>query len=905
MQQQPQQQSQPATPSPYMNLPLAADHGVEAIWQRVAERVAAWLDERGLALRDAVLLLPFAQQLAPARRAWMRLGRWQPRIETTHSLAAALGPNFLAEAQQITFDPAIDALTAAGLLAQQSWAQGLRRRDERAFRLALTRLVECAHALARAAGQRAPTDRDAFWANAREQLAQTTGPGGIERALALVALEWAASDGRAPATDALFELRPSAWIQVQAGGPDPLSQALLADAGARGIATLRLVTDLDLDAPFELAPPIGRLEQALCSDFEDLAQCSAAAILQHLAAGRAPLALVAQDRVLVRRIRALLERQAVPLLDETGWTLATTPPAAQLMALLRAAAPQGSLDEWLAFLKTDLARDLRERAGGGALALFESRCRADGWRTPQAVRIRRLTAASARLWEQARVALQPLTGGARRSLADWLAALLETLRGLRADELLQEHEAGSKLLDALWLSRSPWPDSAHEHALRDNELRYAEFIAWVDETLEAQQYVPPAGADPQVFVTPLARAMLRPFGAIVLPGADAQTLGGSAKLPALLSDAQARAIGLPDLQQQRDATAFAFAQTLRAPALTLLRCTAHGAEPLAPSPLVERLSLALARAGHAPLAAWNDARPTRDIVAAPRRRAAARAAGLLPASLSASSLESLRNCPYQFFARVLLGLRTQDELETETDKRDYGTWLHAVLHRFHEERMATAAPSAPALGDEARLRAAAAAQMEALALPAAEFLPFSASFERFVPRYLEWLAETEDAGQRYASGEQAREIAPFDDDPVLRGLVLRGRLDRIDEQGVTRLLIDYKTGGVAGLKDKVAQPLEDTQLAVYAALAQADAPEQGDGTELRAQYLALDDGKGIAAVEHVDVARSAAVLIAGVADDLRAAHGGAPLPALGEGMACAICEMRGLCRRDDWTEVAI
>ena len=27
--------------------------------------------------------------------------------------------------------------------------------------------------------------------------------------------------------------------------------------------------------------------------------------------------------------------------------------------------------------------------------------------------------------------------------------------------------------------------------------------------------------------------------------------------------------------------------------------------------------------------------------------------------------------------------------------------------------------------------------------------------------------------------------------------------------------------------------------------------------------------------------------------------------ALGEGLACAYCEMRGLCRRDDWDEVAL
>lgn len=883
-------------------LPLDAEHGAEAFWLRVAERASAWLDQQDLALRDAVLLVPFAQQLAPARRAWMRLSRWQPRIETTHSLAAALGPNYLPQAQQITFDPAIDALSAGNLLQAQSWAQALKRRDERAYRLSLSRLVEAAHAFARAAAQRAPAAREDFWTQARASLAQAGGPGGLERALALVALEWAAADGREPPTDALFALRPSAWIQVQAGGPDPLSEALLAGADAAGVPALRLVADVQLDEVFAAQPPLGLIEQAVCEDFEDLAQRSAAAVLQHLAAGRTPLALVAQDRVLVRRVRALLERQAVPMLDETGWTLATTPPAAQLMALLRAAAPQASLDEWLAWLKSDLARALREHAGGSALPLLEARCRAEGWRTPQALRPPKLAPASLRLWEAAREVLAPLgEGGAvrRRSLADWLAALLELLQRLRADSLLQEHEAGEKLLDALWLSRSPWPDTAHEQILRDTLMRYAEFIAWIDETLEAQQYVPAAGPEPQVMITPLARAMLRPFAAIVLPGADAQTLGSTGKLPALLSDAQALAIGLPDLQQQREALAFAFAQALRAPALTLLRCGALGAEPLAASPLLERLNLALLRGGHAPVGSWGDARPERELALVPGARAAAHAPGLLPAALSASSLESLRSCPYQFFARVLLGLREQAELEAETDKRDYGTWLHAVLFQFHQQRLDGGAEGAE--GDEQRLRRIGAEQIAAQGLPAAEFLPFSASFERFVPRYLDWLAGAEAEGQRYAAGEQDRQVEPYAGG-ALQGLLLRGRLDRVDEQGGGRVLIDYKTGGLAGLKAKVARPLEDTQLAVYAALMQEG---EGGAVELRARYLALDDGRGIAAVEHPDVARTAALLIEGVGRDLLAAHGGALLPALGEGAACAFCEMRGLCRRDDWAEVAL
>ncbi|HEX2009869.1 MAG TPA: hypothetical protein VJN44_02920, partial [Roseateles sp.] len=83
------------------HFPLDRRHGTAEFWLRLAETVHAWLEAEGLAARDAVLLLPFAQHLAPARRAWMSLGaRWQPRIETTHSLASALGPSPLPQAQQ-------------------------------------------------------------------------------------------------------------------------------------------------------------------------------------------------------------------------------------------------------------------------------------------------------------------------------------------------------------------------------------------------------------------------------------------------------------------------------------------------------------------------------------------------------------------------------------------------------------------------------------------------------------------------------------------------------------------------------------------------------------------------------------------------------------------------------------
>jgi ATP-dependent helicase/nuclease subunit B len=930
----------PQVPRP-VDFPLSPATTSAAIWDGVARRAADWLEARGLPARDAVLLLPFAQHLQPARLAWMKLSRWQPRIETTRSLASALGPAALSQPLQLTGDAAIDALAARTLLRGQTWAEALREEDPRAHAAAVERLVEAAHALAASAALRAPDRRAEFWDQGRQLLAAQSGVGHLERALLAVALEWAASDPRAPATDGLFALRPSAWLHLQCGGPDLLADALLASAEAAGIPCLRLSADLPLDEVFAGGAPQGRLEQAVCEDFEDLAQCSAAAVLDHLQAGRAPVALIAQDRVLLRRVRALLERQGLGIKDETGWTLATTAPAAQLMAMLRAARREAGVDDWLAWLKTPLAASLREVGGSGALSALEAKCRQRGWSLPMAVRVERLPAASARVWERAQQALAPLQHRGAQPLERWLGTLKEVLEQLGADEQLKRQPAGGpQVLDTLWLSKSPWPGSAHEAVLQDAQLSASEFVAWVSDTLEAGQYQPPLEGGLQVMITPLARTLLRPFGAVVLPGADAATLGPVPPGPVLIGDRLARELGLPTVEDKRQALAWQFAQLMRAPALTLLRRGHLGSEPLAASPLLDRLDLALQAGGHGSLLHWTDPRVDESVPAAHAGRASACAEGRLPSAMSASAVESLRQCPYQFFARVLLGLRESSELEVQADKRDYGTWLHAVLHQFHDERVRGVDPE---LGDDARLERASQDQMRELGLSPAEFLPYSASFARFAPAYLAWLAEREAEGERFAQGEVERRVRPWVGiEPALEDLVLLGRLDRVDAAADGRVLIDYKTGSVKGLKDKVADPLEDTQLTVYAVLmgagdavapdarsahpmtlpSESDAAvnslsrEAGEGRGeggssrtsrspmLRAQYLALDDSKGIAAIEHEDVATTATIMLDGLRADLMAIHAGDPLPALGEGLACEYCEMRGLCRRDDWEGAA-
>ena len=285
--------------------------------------------------------------------------------------------------------------------------------------------------------------------------------------------------------------------------------------------------------------------------------------------------------------------------------------------------------------------------------------------------------------------------------------------------------------------------------------------------------------------------------------------------------------------------------------------------------------------------------PLRQVVASPIARPAPSAAQALPKRLSASSVEALRTCPYRFFALTLLGLKQSPELDAALEKRDYGTWLHGVLLRFHVERPA----SGEAAADAARLRAAADAEQAALALDAAQLLPFRAAFERFVTSYLDWLQARDAEGWRYEAGE----LALRREEEALAGVALDGRVDRIDVHAAsnTRQLIDYKTGSVQALKDKVADPLEDTQLAFYAALL-------GVAQPVRAIYLALDERKPPLEIEHPDVAASAAMLVHGLAHDLAQLRGGAGMPALGEGAVCDYCEARGLCRRDHWAgEVSV
>ena len=831
-------------------------------------RIHAQLQARQAHPARTVVILPYAQLLPLAVRLWARLypDGFSPRFETTQNWVAAAGGREL-DAQDIRMDPALDTLTAQALLAG-SGAQG----QEALAPL----LVQAAYQLAPLAAAAGPEQR-AVWA----QTARLHASLGMdsqalvwEARVARLAVEWAAVSSYA--SDALFDRQLpetlDCLVLVQGANYDALPVGLEPVWGDK-LLILPLA-----DSSVTGQPALcKRLALHACEDAEDEAQRTAACLLDHIAAERYPVALVSADRALTRRVHAVLETAGVAVRDENGWKLSTSHAGACVMALLRAAQWNASSDAVLSALK---------QAPGylDALDALEAAVRSDqvrDWRqvatSPTVARSPALLEACAEV-EQLRSAMV-----GRKPLAGWLAALKLGLQRTRQWESLQEDGAGRKLLAVLRLEptdASQWSYLQGQALWAGRRMDLMEFTSWVNQALEGASFQPDYPDQEQVVILPLSQMLGRPFAAVVMAGCDEVRLNPSPEPPGGWTPAQRAALGLPSRDALESQLRQVWRHALASPACDVLwRNSDDTGEALQPSALVQQLRL-----GAQGVMDGRDPRDTRWVAPQPCLPPQPTGPALAVHTLSASAYEDLRHCPYRFFGQRMLGLRAVDELDAELDKRDFGVWLHAVMQVFHAalaKQPRTELAARAALLDQCSKEVTAS-----MALPEGEFLPFAAAWPAVRDGYLAWLTAHEAEGAVFASGEmpQRQRIGP---------VTLIGRTDRTDilPDG-TLMLLDYKTEPVAKTRTRVQDPLEDTQMAFYAALLPNDT--------LRAAYVNVGERDGTAAYEQQEVVMARDALVDGVQSDMARIAQGAALPALGEGNVCDFCQVRGLCRKDFW-----
>ncbi|CAN7642188.1 PD-(D/E)XK nuclease family protein [Acidovorax sp. LjRoot117] len=847
------------------------------LWRRVLAQVALHIEQCAAHPARTVVLVPYAQLMPWAHRYWgmAHPDGFAPRFETTRNWARQLAA-FVPQGDDLAGDVARDTLTARLLLDKAGLSA---QRDVLA-----TPLQEAAAQLAPAVAAVPPSQREAWGEQARALLPPADEGSALrfEAVVARIALEWVLASRHA--TDVLFEPGVArsidALVLLPGFQPDALAQALQAHWGGKA-SSLALWTG----SPDKPAAGHGRVALHAAQDAEDEAQRAAACVLAHLAAGRIPVALAANDRALTRRIGAHLASAGVAVRDENGWTLSTTRAAARLMAALTACAWDATTDavlDWLkhvpradAALLARLERALRK----SAMASWGHVARHDWASVPDVA----LVVAQVQDW---RDSLR-----AARALPQWLQALRTLLVDTGQWTVLEEDAAGARVLSALRLQAGQeaeldgWGDGA------GRRMTLAEFTRWANEVLEADRYVPAQMGDAPVVVLPMPQLLARPFAALVLPGCDEKRLQAAPEPAGEWTQAQREAWGLPTRASAEMAQRAAWQHALQTPAVDVLwRTGDEGGEPLLASPLVLALHLDGAAQGGA------DSRTQRTVDAAPTERPQPQGDRLPVQRLSSTAYSDLRHCPYRFFALRQLGLQEADELAADVDKRDFGNWLHAVLQHFHEALLAHPVQSPPER--VARMDAAAQAVTREQRLGEGDFLPFAAGWPQVRDGYLRWLAQHEQTGARFRQAE-LRTTQP------LGSLELVGTLDRVDAvdavdtvpavaaQGEpATLVIDYKTENDTVTRKRIQSGAEDTQLAFYAALLSHDT--------LRAAYVNVGERGETQMHEQEDVVHLRDLLVEGIQHDFERIAAGDPLPALGEGMVCEYCAARGLCRKDFW-----
>jgi ATP-dependent helicase/nuclease subunit B len=620
------------------------------------------------------------------------------------------------------------------------------------------------------------------------------------------------------------------------------------------------------------------------TSLEQEARAAAMQVRLWLQAGKRDIAIVAQDRVVARRMRALLERAEVLVADETGWTFATLSVSTVLDRWLTALQSDFYHHDLLDLLKSPfIFADMTAGERKSAVYELEQLLRKQGVVSgleafidlvPHEVA---LHVPLARLRQAAAL----LDQSKKRTLTEWLAALRESLEVLSITKGLQQDDAGQQLLGAL----EQW-----QQELANDKGRYAfhEWRRWLAQQLDVQTYHD-SSIDSPVRFTHLAATRWRNFDAVLLLGCDADHLPSAGDGGRWFNDAVRSVLNLP--------TRATHASRQRADLMALLALNDSvlvtwqkdkSGEARLLSPFLQMLRDDYEQAHGDDLAetelhAYLTAEDARHVSLTPSAQPVPSvAAEAVPVSVSISGYNSLVACPYQFYARHILKLNELDEVQETIEKSDYGERVHEVLQRFHERYPQVSGQDITKM--EVALRDISEQVFADLLAHDFAARAWLARWYRSLPAYLAWQQEGEAEGWRYAEAE-----TKFD--WPLEGVNLRGRIDRLDVRGEEKRVLDYKTQSDIVLRNKLKEPGEDVQLACY-----AYAHEAAD-----VAFVSIDSGKVKSVAPQEDASQLAQLNVERLEHVMAELRDGAGLRANGIDAVCGYCEIRGVCRKGEWT----
>jgi ATP-dependent helicase/nuclease subunit B len=638
-------------------------------------------------------------------------------------------------------------------------------------------------------------------------------------------------------------------------------------------------------------------------DFEDAAWQGAGAIEKLLQDGHHHIALIAQDRLVARRMRALLARfgDGLSVHDETGWKLSTTRAAASVMSwmdVVRHPAGPSSVElidflknpyiDWstfgithdqasdcLTFLEQRLIEgDVRGTWSGFILALDS-----DNDETNTLVSIIRKLKNQSNRWQ-----------AASNSCLAWLDLLEQDLIDLGMSAGLAQDIAGQQLLASL----SPM------RLLRHHPMKQVEWLSLLSSMLEDASYIesnPRQSAS--VTILPLSATRLRRFDAWVMVGCDDTQLPSLSDSPMFLSAQLKKLLGCKTQEAEFIQQAMDLSQLMRSHQHWRMIWQSVGTtgEPRQPSPWLQRLYVR-----HPELLKDKLEVPTTSYEAMPISQPRPSLPGdfVKPTSISPSAYRALRECPYRYYVTRLLGLKERSGLEAEVDLSLVGKTLHAALYDFYHG-LKTQALENDNIYERTkllkqRLYAISHKHFKPLLEVDGRWLAAWIEWETLIPSWIDWHIQREQSGWVFHDGEKQ---VSFDLQTRFGDIRVSGFVDRLDihpQEGVE--VIDYKFSSKNSITKKKNNLQDDPQLVIYAkAVNEHDMVNRQPTTTASWISVKEDDSR----VEVDDLQSEMKELPAQMIADIESLWGGSPMAASAPDSICQYCQARGICRKGMWS----
>ena len=603
------------------------------------------------------------------------------------------------------------------------------------------------------------------------------------------------------------------------------------------------------------------------------------------------IGIIDYDRALIRRLNSLLMQEDIFLQETTGWpannllvgkallALASGAPKLELISKLQNIIVRKQGNKW-----TRLPRDL-------------ARGKADPDLQQEIVGLKSIL--------KTFTEKEDSHFKSKRSISKWFDKIAEEAETGFFKEFFEQDSAAQDLRRLLRMLADEFAGLDPEE--EDEDFSVGEVRRLLFDSLSSID-LNSSNNDSRVQLVPPGRFTTREFKAMLLVGADADTLPSS-RAPQLFSNDVREKLHLPTLEKQIERRRKSTALLLGNSSKIDIGAVWHGQAGISPYiDLMSEETKLLRRLRHP----WKEKKPKE------KPESKAKSQEPLgeesdskeefvhkvklqepPEKISVSACVELLKCPYKYHAGYVLRLG-KDSPASIGQRNKYGTFVHEILEEFHTQlhdglNLDDAKKQLRIILNEAR-GGSNSNKSKSSDMTAAERRYFAWEFEHYLEAYVAEIKKLFCEGGKIDKAEVSLEGELCVGENIK--IKITGKADRIDCYGESYAVIDVKTGKPDNYKDYTTYP----QLPLYMKLYESQ--EKIDATHTKFWVLSLEKGENNVSIVPgesmpADAPQDVFKHYKKIFDEALGSKKKL-LPANGVQSVCQYCEYGGLCRKKHW-----